>query len=55
MFDYTDAILKLPESEQDAAWDLLDQLNTEFNRSSPDYGRLDRLDYQLQKRLEKTH
>ena len=49
--DYMFQILKLPKSKQEEALKLYKELQKEFEHYSPNYGRMDRLQYQLEQML----
>jgi hypothetical protein len=49
--DYMFQIMALPKAKQDAAMRLFKQLREEFASYNPDYGLMDRLEYQLDQML----
>ena len=51
--DYMLQITALPKQQQAGALELYKQLQKEFESYSPNYGKMDRLQYQLEEMLNK--
>ena len=49
--DYMFQIMSLPKSKQTKALKLYKELQKEFEHYSPNYGKMDRLQYQLEQML----